>query len=82
MRGVGQGDPALVETSPHWTTAPIQLQEQTRDVLLNPGIEKQGNILLLALEGLEHGEMATWTWPWEIKAPTCVWWLLSLGDKG
>ena len=50
--------------------------------LLKPGMGKQGNTLLPALEGLEQGQTATWMWPGEIKAPTCTGWLLlPLGGK-
>ena len=57
------GGPALVEVLLHWTAAPIQLQVQTKDFLLKPGMGKQGNILLPALEGLEQGQTTTWMWP-------------------
>ena len=57
----------------HQTAAPIQLQVQTKDALLKPGMGKQGNILLHAPEDLERGQTATWTWPWEIKAPLMLW---------
>ena len=69
MTGVGGERPSLVEALLHQTAAPIQLRVQTKDDLLQPGMEKQGNILLPALEGLERGQTATWTWPWEVKAP-------------
>ena len=47
----------------HWTAAPIQLQVQTKDFVLKPGMGKQGNILLPAPEGLERGQKTTWMWP-------------------
>ena len=57
----------------HWAAALIQLQVQTEGVSLKPDMGKQGNILLPAPEGLEQGQAATWTWPWEIKAPHIHW---------
>ena len=53
MRGAGVGGTALVEALLLWTAAPIQLQVQTKDALLKPGMGKQGNILLPALQGLD-----------------------------
>ena len=47
----------------------FKLQVWTRDVLLKPGMGKHGNILFPTPDGLEHGQTATWMWPWEIKAP-------------
>ena len=57
--------PAPVEALLHWAAAPIQLQVQTKDPLLEPGMGKQGNILLPAPKGLERGQTVTWTRPWE-----------------
>ena len=39
----------------HQTAALSQLQVQTEDALLKPGMGKQGDILLPAPEGLEQG---------------------------
>ena len=64
----------------HQTAAPIQLKIQTKGSLLKPGMGKQGNILLPALEGLEQGQTAIWMWPWEIKASHMCW--VALGAKG
>ena len=41
MRGVGEGDPDLVEALLHWTAALIQLQVQTKGALLKPGMGKR-----------------------------------------
>ena len=68
-----KGGPAPLEVLFHQTAAPIQLQVQTRDVLLKPGMGKHGNILFPTPDGLEHGQTATWMWPWEIKAPQMHW---------
>ena len=65
--------PAPVEALLLQIAAPIQLQVQTKGALLKPGMGKQGNILLPALEGLEQGQTAIWMWPWEIKASHMSW---------
>ena len=77
---IRRGHPVLVEVLLSQTIAPIQLQVQTKDALLKPGMGKQGNILLPALEGLERGQTAPWTWPWELKASHMCW--VALGAKG
>ena len=71
---LGEARLAPVEALLHQTAVPIQLQVQTKDALLKPGMGKQGNILLPTLEGLERGLTVIWTWPWEIKDPTYVRW--------
>ena len=62
-----------MEARLHRTAPPVQLQVQTKSDLLKPGMGKQGNILLPALEGLEQGQTAIWMWPWEIKASHMSW---------
>ena len=56
---IRSGWPAPVEVLLHQTAAPIQLQVQTREASLKPEMGDQGNTLLPAPEGLEHGQMAT-----------------------